>query len=143
MPSYFFNDTATTEIYTFPSTTLFRSPSISVAHFERPAAMLACIAVNAEIVSVERSEEHTCELQSQSKPVCPLIFLMIRRPPRSTPFPPRRSSDLLLSPSPTSSGRPRCSHASPSTLKSSPWRDRKSTRVNSSHSQNPYALLFF
>src|SRR3989338_5090 len=42
----------------------------------------------------QRSEEHTSELQSQFHLVCPLFFLMIRRPPRSTPFPTRRSSDL-------------------------------------------------
>src|SRR3990167_6317114 len=34
-----------------------------------------------------RSEEHTSELQSQSNLLCPLFFLMIRRPPRSTLFP--------------------------------------------------------
>src|SRR2546430_641988 len=34
-----------------------------------------------------RSEEHTPELQSQSKLVFRLFFLMIRRPPRSTLFP--------------------------------------------------------
>src|SRR3990167_8420381 len=42
----------------------------------------------------KRSEEHTSELQSQSNLVCRLLFLMIRRPPRSTLFPYRRSSDL-------------------------------------------------
>src|SRR3712207_1044482 len=34
-----------------------------------------------------RSEEHTPELQSRPQLVCPLFFLMIRRPPRSTLFP--------------------------------------------------------
>src|SRR3989338_77276 len=34
-----------------------------------------------------RSEEHTSELQSQFHLLCPLLFLMIRRPPRSTLFP--------------------------------------------------------
>src|SRR3989338_6727050 len=34
-----------------------------------------------------RSEEHTSELQSQFHLLCPLFFLMIRRPPRSTLFP--------------------------------------------------------
>src|SRR3990167_4298372 len=36
---------------------------------------------------IARSEEHTSELQSQSNLLCRLIFLMIRRPPRSTLFP--------------------------------------------------------
>src|SRR5260221_313184 len=52
------------------------------------------------IVSANRSEEHTSELQSHSDIVCrlllerkkitytlPYFFLMIRRPPRSTLFP--------------------------------------------------------
>src|SRR3990167_8134432 len=36
---------------------------------------------------MRRSEEHTSELQSQSNLGCPVFFLMIRRPPRSTLFP--------------------------------------------------------
>src|SRR5689334_38626 len=40
-----------------------------------------------------RSEEHTSELQSQFHLVCRLLLL--RRPPISTLFPTRRSSDLL------------------------------------------------
>src|SRR2546421_349734 len=38
-------------------------------------------------VQHDRSEENTPELQSRSDIVCPLFFLMIRRPPRSTLFP--------------------------------------------------------
>src|ERR1041384_1802445 len=41
-----------------------------------------------------RSEEHTSELQSLAYLVCRLLFIMTRRPPRSTLFPTRRSSDL-------------------------------------------------
>src|SRR2546430_7639379 len=69
---------------------------------------------------------------------------MIRRPPRSTLFPTRRSSDLpgfpvtqiVLPPARTSSlargGEP------PQLV---PARDRKSTRLNSSHSQISYAVF--
>ena len=96
--------------------------------------------------TIPRSEEHTSELQSPtgiSYAVFCLkkIFLMIRRPPRSTPamtlFPSRRSSDL--------SGVPLALHAyeylandlghlnqqpeSCQALRA----DRKSTRLNSSH----------
>src|SRR3989338_15796 len=90
-----------------------------------------------------RSEEHTSELQSQFHLVCPLFFLMIRRPPRSTLFPYTtlfRSQSLecqlkldIL-----------CRFSS-----SAPWKfrppdsDRKSTRLNSSHSSISYALFFF
>src|SRR5690349_22794998 len=69
---------------------------------------------------------------------------MIRRPPRSTPFPTRRSSDLvswtaLLC---TSLTRPRwrtpaCSRL----LKKSATEDRKSTRLNSSHVEISYAVF--
>ena len=48
--------------------------------------------VQGEFHNYSRSEEHTSELQSHSDLVCRLllekkIFLMIRRPPRSTLFP--------------------------------------------------------
>src|SRR5216110_3883741 len=61
---FFFNDTATTEIYTsshiFPYTTLFRSAPISWA---RNRALVApSISASA---SNSRSEEHTSELQSR------------------------------------------------------------------------------
>src|SRR3972149_6776371 len=39
------------------------------------------------VTFTEGSGEHTPELQSQSNIVCRLLFLMIRRPPRSTLFP--------------------------------------------------------
>src|SRR6201995_4153865 len=87
MPSFFFNDTATTEIYTLslhdalpissPSRWRSRSPSPPAARAVSSGwATCRC-----------RSEEHTSELQSLTNLVCPLFFLMIRRPPRSTLFP--------------------------------------------------------
>src|SRR3990167_8381626 len=73
----------------------------------------------------------------------PSFFLMIRRPPRSTLFPTRRSSDLVAlrsrHPKPERHGRRQerwphpCRHTT----------DRKSTRLNSSHSQISDALFFF
>src|SRR2546430_11060185 len=69
------------------------------------------------------------------------FFLMIRRPPRSTLFPyttlfrsPSLSSEAPTPPSPTSSRRA----LRPSHRKSE---DRKSTRLNSSHSQISYAVF--
>src|SRR2546430_16244572 len=69
------------------------------------------------------------------------FFLMIRRPPRSTLFP---YTTLFRSrrPSPTSArtGRPRLRWG-----RAEAWRqrkrDRKSTRLNSSHSQISYAVF--
>src|SRR2546430_11389151 len=73
---------------------------------------------------------------------------MIRRPPRSTLFP---YTTLFRSPCPTSGGRiHRCRYRNRSTSPpstpapmpcASPWRDRKSTRLNSSHSQISYAVF--
>src|SRR3990172_1938624 len=73
----------------------------------------------------------------------PSFFLMIRRPPRSTLFPyttlfrsrsargrPRRRQGLHYVPP----GRRGCS---------SELKDRKSTRLNSSHGYISYALFFF
>src|SRR5688572_31764912 len=66
---FFFNDTATTEIYTFPYTTLFRSVS-------RPE-MVTVLPVTEKLPAEDRSirsEEHTSELQSQSNLVCRLLL---------------------------------------------------------------------
>src|SRR5688572_32383668 len=77
---------------------------------------------------------------------------MIRRPPRSTLFPTRRSSDLLVSPAAPGSVPDRVTSASvnPNTgslkttskvIVAAPVGDRKSTRLNSSHSQISYAVF--
>src|SRR3990167_219161 len=87
MPSFFFNDTATTEIYPL---SLHDALPISRAITSPPIPFFrACLSVikPEEVEIRERSEEHTSELQSQSNLVCRLFFLMIRRPPRSTLFP--------------------------------------------------------
>src|SRR2546430_11312253 len=68
---FFFNDTATTEIYTLPYTTLFRSlrrhrgqrAARPRGHTARPGALAAA-----------RSEENTSELQSQPNLVCRLLL---------------------------------------------------------------------
>src|SRR2546427_1862593 len=66
---------------------------------------------------------------------------MIRRPPRSTLFPYttlfRSETDWALSSRPRKSRRLR--HESPTTVES--ILDRKSTRLNSSHSQISYAVF--
>src|SRR6266542_6161479 len=60
------------------------------------------------------------------------FFLMIRRPPRSTLFPYTTlfRSRPVCPVGPTSRGRTRC-----------PRRDRKSTRLNSSHGSISYAVF--
>src|SRR2546422_4188845 len=92
---------------------------------------------------------------------------MIRRPPRSTPFPTRRSSDLTgcasstsgstrtarswwgpesrVSSAQTAPASRRCSRRSPgrstATRRREATRDRKSTRLNSSHGYISYAVF--
>src|SRR5688572_31973715 len=73
---FFFNDTATTEIYTFPYTTLFRSPFPSRAHRAPRRALIPGPRRRrtAGRRHSARSEEHTSELQSQSNLVCRLLL---------------------------------------------------------------------
>src|SRR5438034_11479009 len=71
------------------------------------------------------------------------FFLMIRRPPRSTLFPTRRSSDLGVS-GPgdvwSRAGRGR-THRDRCPARQPMERDRKSTRLNSSHTVISYAVF--
>src|SRR6202012_6216215 len=68
------------------------------------------------------------------------FFLMIRRPPRSTLFPYRRSSDLARSRWPSSRGWP---GAGGGWAGAATPRDRKSTRLNSNHTVISYAVFCF
>src|SRR2546430_17621394 len=69
---FFFNDTATTEIYTLPYTTLFRSPQPT---FPRANWVGISTIFSPTVRAVwPRSEEHTSELQSQSNLVCRLLL---------------------------------------------------------------------
>src|SRR5436853_1691642 len=72
MSCFFFNDTATTEIYTLSLTTLFRSPQregLVVAPADGRISM-----ITRALPPAERSEEHTSELQSLRHLVCRLLL---------------------------------------------------------------------
>src|SRR5215204_7112770 len=71
---FFFNETATTEIYTFPYTTLFRSPRSPSRRRPTPARTPRAGATGTAPPSPARSEEHTSELQSHSDLVCRLLL---------------------------------------------------------------------
>src|SRR5436190_15118043 len=74
---FFFNDPATTEIYTFPYTTLFRSRKRSPDRFPEwdDSSLLPKKHASSRIGrSCWRSEEHTSELQSHSDLVCRLLL---------------------------------------------------------------------
>src|ERR1035441_444658 len=87
MPSFFFNDTATTEIYPLSLhdalPILYPRLSTRGDNNQSRVQRLACVGLERR----SRSEEHTSELQSLRQLLCRLFFLMIRRPPRSTLFP--------------------------------------------------------
>src|SRR3712207_6887388 len=86
MSFFFFNDTATTEIYTFPYTTLFRSHLMadidpleyrqrSHPDLEIEQHGLTFWDLDREfVVGGFRSEEHTSELQSRQYLVCRLLL---------------------------------------------------------------------
>src|SRR5688572_32929103 len=73
-----------------------------------------------------------------------LFFLMIRRPPRSTLFPYTtlfRSSPAHRVDQAREAARERRDHCQRLEGEQVPGRDRKSTRLNSSHSQISYAVF--
>src|SRR3990167_8392790 len=143
MPSFFFNDTATTEIYTLSlhdALPIYREPQGGGKLARVGEAPVApCEAA----VEDGRSEEHTSELQSQSNLVCRLFFLMIRRPPRSTLFPYTTLFRSIVNPRAAESSRASAKRRSRRAKQRSKTADRKSTRLNSSHSQISYAVFFF
>src|SRR3990172_8393458 len=143
MSSFFFNDPATTEIYTLSlhdALPIYASSQLPGNCLPAGSGAVRRIQY---LVWKHRSEEHTSELQSRLHLLCRLFFLMIRRPPRSTLFPyttlfrsmlpvncPGTVSRLVVAQSVefnTSSGSI----------------DRKSTRLNSSHGYISYVVFFF
>src|ERR1039458_2095469 len=87
MPSLFFKDTPTTEIYTL---SLHDALPIYVEAPDAHRRVTGPRAWHCGVLAawrVGRSGEHTSELPSLRPPVCRLFFLRIRRPPRSTLFP--------------------------------------------------------
>src|SRR3989304_92680 len=143
MPSFFFNDPATTEIYPL---SLHDALPISLQADERGDLRPGDDRLRLSAAGLrrdDRSEEQTSELQSRLHPACPLFFLMIRRPPRSTLFPyttlfrsrSKLMSEEIFGPVMTVYVYPR--RAFEETI------DRKSKRLNSSHGYIPHALFFF
>src|SRR3972149_2553358 len=73
----------------------------------------------------------------------PSFFLMIRRPPRSTLFPYTTLFRSVSSASACLPPRPGAARPRPASCGRRVLADRKSTRLNSSHSQISYAVFFF
>src|SRR5438093_10333780 len=71
---FFFNDTATTEIYTLSLHDAFRSPRGACAGAAPTASPARPIRASAGPSRRTRSEEHTSELQSLTNLVCRLLL---------------------------------------------------------------------
>src|ERR1035441_8533895 len=93
------------------------------------------------VVSSNRSEEHTSELQSLRHLVCRLLLEMRRRPPRSTLFPYTTLFRSLSSGSTKPQTSINLSCRGIATRSWYPQIDRKSTRLNSSHLGISYAVF--
>src|SRR3990167_2105053 len=143
MSSFFFNETATTEIYPLSlherSSDLGRCGPPESASSSSSSSSPCCIRARVE----HRSEEHTSELQSQSNLLCPLFFLMRRRPPRSTLFPYTNALPISAGVGLPKARRRRRRRRRRAVFARVLSIDRKSTRLNSSHSQISYVLFFF
>src|SRR3989304_5189045 len=143
MPSFFFNDTATTEIYTL---SLHDALPIS---FLAELGVLGGCSVSGPAPrrrgpgGAGRSEEHTAEPQSRLQPLCRLFFLMIRRPPRSTLFPYTTLFRSPFLPNLASLAVAVLAGQRHGAAGQAGQGDRKSTRLNPSHGYNPYAVFFF
>src|SRR3990172_6921020 len=143
MPSFFFNDTAPTEISPLSlhdALPISRTCSSSTGRRSASRRVWCSSSVPGRRT---RSEEHTSELQSRLHLICPLFFLMIRRPPRSPLFPYTtlfRSLEPVRRAQGVGQRRGGCGARPPSLDEG---RDRKSTRLNSSHGYISYALFFF
>src|SRR3990172_235677 len=143
MPSFFFNDTAPTEIYPLSLHDALPISGHGRAHRRQGHQRRHRHEAREHRARDARSEEHTSELQSRLHLACPLFFLMIRRPPRSTLFPYTtlfRSQDMAVL-----TGGKVISDDIGMKLESIELEmlDRKSTRLNSSHGYISHALFFF
>src|SRR3990167_5543878 len=143
MSTFFFNDAATTEIYTLSLHDALPICAVRCdAHPRRCRAGERRPRSGAQVLC-GRSEEHTSELQSQSNLLCPLFFLMMRRPPRSTLFPYTTLFRSALSDVMPTRDVAALENVARDLGRKSFAEDRKSTRLNSSHSQISYVHFFF
>src|SRR2546422_4649711 len=94
MSFFFFNDTATTEIYTLSlHDALPISLALTEAHgadLDGAEAAVDAVLAESELPARARSEEHTSELQSRLHLVCRL--LLEKKKPRGFSSPPRSAA---------------------------------------------------
>src|SRR3954466_9323071 len=90
-----------------------------------------------------RSEEHTSELQSHDNLVCRLLFLNVRAPAEISPFSPPAALPIPRASSMRAPRDCRSPRQSTACARGRRTLDRKSTRLNSSHTIISYAVFFF
>src|SRR2546430_8265656 len=100
---FFFNDTATTEIYTLSlhdalPISFTPAPVSPTRRWASPARKACWSGRSAKGRGTVRSEEHTSELQSQSHLVCRLLLERQNLPRCDRPLAPSRTARSYLSP---------------------------------------------
>src|ERR1017187_3659317 len=143
MPAFFFNDTATTEIYTLSLHDALPIYGDSRSLRKPLAGGRGNWSRCRDCGGGDRSEEDTSELQSPTYLVCRLFFLMIRRPPRSTLFPYTTLFRSMGIRGPFGSHWPVEEATGRDVVIVAGGIDRKRTRLNSSHRRISYAGFFF
>src|SRR5579871_4721395 len=175
--SFFFNDTATTEIYTLslhdalpicasarglgpehltrwmsevPARLDRKSTRLNSSHVEISYAVFCLKKKNDDLCpaggafyDIEALPRYSCQLGEVADALfiglfVHFFFLMIRRPPRSTLFP---YTTLFRSPGTGPETAPGSQEAAARSRSRRPPRDRKSTRLNSSHVEISYAVF--
>src|ERR1035438_3135400 len=143
MPPSASNDAATTEIYTLSLHDALPISGRAAPERVRNWKPASHQDAPGQGNNSSRSEEHTSELQSLRHLVCRLLLQMMRRPPRSTLFPYTtlfRSQAGLHRNGSAIGNRRRIRMLLAKVII---HRDRKSTRLNSSHLGISYAAFCF
>src|ERR1039458_8113151 len=125
----------------FPYTTLFRSSQAGRGPESRGEARRRRAKTKECSDALPRSEEHTSELQSLRHLVCRLFHVRSGESRDLHSFPTRRSSDLAKQAADQKAGEKRAEDEQKQKKAPTLYRDRKSTRLNSSHLGISYAVF--
>src|SRR6201982_731283 len=141
MPSSVCNDPPPTDIYTLSLHDALPISLSACCFLRRREARRFAALPHTRTSCQTRSEEHTSELQSHDNIVCRLLFVMIRRPPTSTLFPYTTLFRSHSRPAASCAGGKPAGSRRCRTRARRARRDRKSTRLNSSHMTISYAVF--
>src|SRR5256885_13853550 len=76
---FFFNDTATTEIYTFPYTTLFRSSEGHLLAMRRVSHLLECLSPDEIVVKLDQRDRKSTRLNSSHLVISYAVFCLKKK----------------------------------------------------------------